>query len=204
MNIDNLKRVFIHEIGHFVSRELNYEHYQIGLGTEQIYIEAHKFPKTIEYTGGATAIKPKGYIDNGEVENPIEYMAVILYGCILQTLYLKSKDDYEFRICFSISNGANGKLDAEEFSAMEKYLAGPKRKKIVEFIETEYLNKLSADQNHLKKLFELDPLKFVEIRNERLFVNLDLLRECLRTFMIEHQEYYSDFINNIKLIKNER
>ncbi|MBO0329844.1 hypothetical protein [[Muricauda] lutisoli] len=202
MNILNLKRVFIHEVGHFIARELNYKHYKIGLGTEQIYIEPCRLPDTTDYSGGATAIKPKGYIENGEVQNPTEYMAVILYGCVLQTLYLKSKEDIGFRTCFNIGNLANGKLDALEFRAMEEYCTGPKRKKIVEFIEKEYLSNLFTDQNHLKKLFELDPLKFIDNRNDKLYVNLPLLKQSLEEFMTEHLEYYSVFVKTIKRIEN--
>ena len=204
MHHENLKRVFIHEIGHFTARELNCQLYKIGEGVENILIQTHSQSNWIDYSGGATARKPKGHIDNGEVENVNQYIAVILYGCIFQTLYLKFESDYKFRECFNLSDSANGKCDAKEFANMGKYITGSKRKEIVEYTSNISLNKLFSDHAHLKKAFDLEPLNFLKTEEIGFSVNLELLKEELTDFIDEHKKYYSEYITNIERIKNER
>ena len=203
MKNQNLKRVFIHEIGHYVARELNCELYNLGDGVEQIFIKTHNFSNSIDYLGGTTARKPKEYVENGEIKNVYEHTAVLLYGCLFQTMYLKSISNYEFRSCFNLKENANGKCDAKEFNAMSKHITGPIRKKIVEYTENKYLNMLNADQNHLQKIYKLEPSKFLKANDDGYCVHLELLKKELSYFIIKHKKYYSDYIQNIKRIKNE-
>jgi len=200
MNTSNLKRVFIHEIGHFIARELNKECFNIGCGTDSIYIQSHNISGNIDYTGGTKAIKPIEYVDNVEISNPIELMAVVLYGCTLQTLYAHGV--YKFQDCFNLKDNANGKHDAMDFVALGKYFSGTQRRKIVEFIESDYLTKLNQDQSHLKKVFDLEPLKFLKSEGDLLNVNLGLLKECMIDFFNEHKTYYRYFIAKLKNIRN--
>lgn len=205
MNQKNLKRFIYHEIGHFMARELNYELYGIGEGVESIFIKTHNLNGSTEYSGGTVPKKPKGY-DDKLIINVKETAAVILYGCLFQTLYfnfiLPEHEHVSFRLCFSLKNGANGSIDMSDFSGMSKYISGEKRKKIVEYTESKYINLLLSDKVHLEKLFNFDILDTLNKKQDS--VDLEILKVKLSDFKNEHKKYYSKFIETIDKIIKER
>ncbi|MBS9774434.1 MAG: hypothetical protein KGV59_04670 [Tenacibaculum sp.] len=185
-----MSRVFFHEIGHFIAQELNYKLFKVGLGTEKIWIESKRFSNKIDYCGGVRPKKPVDYVDDGEIRKPIHYISNIIYGCIIQTLYLKSKEDYKFHDCFDYRDDANGKSDVEHFASTGKYFDGKIRKKVIEFIKNIYISRLENDKNHLKKLFLLEPTKFIiTSKTRRKELDLNLLRESMSDFLVEHEEH---------------
>lgn len=202
MNIQKLTRVFIHEIGHYVARELNFKLYNIGDGVERIFIKTHNLSNTIDYSGETTAKKPEGHVDNDKIENIAEFTAVIIYGCLFQTLYLKSKLEFDFRDCFSPDDSANGQCDFIEFRSMEKYISSHKRKEMVEYSESEYLNQLFKDQSHINKILNLKLLIYLKKENNDFTIKLDLLNKDLADFMTEHEKYYIEYLKNIMRIIN--
>ena len=204
MNQKNLKRVIYHEIGHFMARELNYELYGIGEGVESIFIKTHNIIGSTEYSGGTVPKKPKGYVDDKEIINVKETAAFFLYGCLFQTLYFIFflSEDISYRSCFSSKKEANGRFDMSDFSGMSKYISGDKRKKIVEYTESEYINLLLCDQVHLEKLFNIDIIETLNKKQDS--VDLEILKVKLSDFKNEHKKYYSKFIETIDKIIKER
>ncbi|CAM1340264.1 hypothetical protein [Tenacibaculum aestuarii] len=203
MNIDNLTRVFFHEIGHFISQELNFKLFNIGLGTEHLWIQPYKFENYIDYGGGTKPKKPKNYQPKkiGNIENPAHYIANSIYGCLIQTLYLKSIKEYEFNFCFSIDDSANGKHDVTDFASTNLYFNGTKRRAIIDFIKNEYITQLENDTDHLKKLFEISPLHFASDFNEKRLLDIQSIKNSLKDFLNEHEQYYSLLIKKIEEIK---
>ncbi|WP_430408812.1 hypothetical protein [Kordia sp.] len=205
MNKENLTRVFFHEIGHFIAFELSYKLFNIGLGTEHIWIKPYKLNNYIDYGGGTKPKKPKDYIPRkkGDIENPVHFMAGILYGCLIQTIYLKSITNYNFSKCFSFDEEANGKHDVIDFATTHLYFNGKKRKKILDFINNKYIDQLNSDKVHLEKLFKFSPLDFAYDFSSEQFLDMELIRKSLKDFLIEHEVHYSFLIKNIEIIKNE-
>ena len=77
MYTENLHRVFFHEIGHYVARELNFEYFQNGNGVEKIFIKTHKInPNYIEYEGGTIPIKPKDWDGRPTISSIPEHLGV--------------------------------------------------------------------------------------------------------------------------------
>lgn len=200
MNSFNPQRTFTHEIGHFVARELNKKIFEIGFGVEEIYITGKENIYTSKNgSGGTIPKKPDDFIENNIINNPAEHVAVLLYGCLFQSIYYKTK----FAECFAIENYANGKKDAEDFSSMEKYISGQKRRKIVEYINEEYINDLNSFPEHFKVINELCYENFIICEKDGDYIiNLEKLKNELKSFLEDHIKYYEKLISKIKTINN--
>ncbi|GIZ09322.1 hypothetical protein [Flavobacterium sp. UMI-01] len=200
MNSFDPQRTFIHEIGHFIARELNKDVFKIGLGVDEIYITGNEnFFTSKNGAGGTKPKKPKDFIENNIVYNPDELVAVLLYGCLFQSIYYKTK----FNDCFTIQNYASGKKDAEHFSSLEKYISGQKRKRIVEYLDDEYINVLNSCPEHFELINKLHYEDFILcIRDGDYIIDIEKLRNELKPFSEEHASYYKQLIDRIKIINS--
>jgi len=198
MNIENLRRVFIHETGHFLARTLNLECFNIGAGVENIIIKTYGLERVQEYVGETIPKKPNNYVETNNIENVPEYLAVLFYGCIFQS-FIKSLDSFNnFQNCFNPSNKANGKFDFDAFRGLD--ISGIRRKALVDYIQTDYVVSIAEDSSHIDRLLKLDPLKYL-LKNKDVFVvNLELLEDDLSQFIEEHKTYYLIFLKNINQI----
>ena len=100
-DIDKYRRTLFHETGHYIARKLNLSIYKKGAGIKEIYIKEEKFTTNgLDYSGGATAKIPENYVDEGFIKDVPHYIAVIIYGCIIQVLYQRNFKNKKFRECF--------------------------------------------------------------------------------------------------------
>ncbi len=200
MNIKNLNRVFFHELGHFIAQELNYKIYNVAQGTEEIWIKPLILNKDIDYIAGTKVKKPKGYIlkkDKRIIDFPIHFIGNVVYGCIIQTLYLKRNEKYKFEDCFGFPN-KNGSDDVSNFASTNNYFNSKKRREVINFIKNNYIQELENQKRHMDKLFSLNVIDFL---NDNYTIKLNELRIVLKDFMSEHEKNYSYFIEKIKKIK---
>lgn len=193
----NPQRTFIHEIGHFTARELNKSIFKIGLGVEEIYITGKENLSSTKNGGGTKPKKPNGNLDEDIVYNPEELVAVLLYGCLFQSICFKT----EYNDCFIIQDYASGKKDAEHFNSLQKYINGKRRKMIVEYFSVEYINNLKSNSEHFDVLNKLKYEDFVLcIKDGNYIIDVEKLRNELREFFEVHQSYYKKLIEEIKKI----
>nr|WP_315172212.1 hypothetical protein [uncultured Flavobacterium sp.] len=188
MKYYNPQRTFIHEIGHFVARELNLNLYKVGYGVEKIYISAKD---NLTYgSGGTVPIKPKNYNNSDPVKNPVELCAVLIYGCLFQSLYLNT----EFNFCFQVQDNANGKIDAEHFISLEKN--SKKRGLMIDFVAKEFIELINSEPSHfeiIKKLNFENYIASVNLKGDYI-INLDKLKIDLIPFLEEHSKFYKKLV----------
>ncbi len=200
MSTFNPQRTFIHEIGHFIARELNKSIFKIGLGVEEIYITGKEnLFSSKKGSGGTKPKKQNEYFDDKIVYNPEEFVAVLLYGCLFQSIYFKTG----FNDCFAMQDYANGARDAQEFISLQKYISGKKRKMIIEYFSIEYIDDLKSNSEHFKIINRLKYEDFVLcIRDGDYIIDVEKLRNELIEFFIVHELYYKKLIHEIKKINN--
>ena len=198
MNNYNPQRTFIHEVGHFVARELNKKIYNIGNGVEQIFITGDEsLMKSIKGLGGTVPKKPENLIENDEVKNPIELTTVLLYGCLFQSIYTNTKFDN----CFNIQSNASGKKDVEHFISLEKYFNGKKRRTIVDFFCYNYFEELSLSPNHFNEINQLNYQDYILEKNDGDYIiDIENLNKDLKNFLSIHEEPYKKLIEKISYI----
>lgn len=199
-SIQNRNRVFYHEIGHWAAWELNKLLFNAGNGVRSIKLIAAKSEQEFDYRGETVPLTPENYIQSDNVQHLPEFIGVLLYGCIFQTFFLSKAT---FKECFNGSSWANGKLDSDEFTALEKQVNGLKRKKIIDYVETDYLNKL-RDSQVFRYVMEFEPDNVLIPDENGYSVDLEKLDDELYDFMQSHQQDYQDFIEAIRAITNSK
>jgi len=191
----NPQRTFIHEVGHFVARELNKRLFKVGNGVEEIFIlKVNNIQKT-NIGGGTKARIPDLYNHNEVVDIP-EYIAVLVYGCLFQILATKVRFDQ----CFCLERGSYGLKDAEQFSALAKYLSGSKRKEIFDYFDKTYISLLLDNYQHLRQVLDMKFENFI-IEDEQLYkIDLLKLESHLADFFTSHSIFYHKMILDLRNI----
>ena len=203
-DIDKYRRTLFHETGHYIARKLNLSIYKKGAGIKEIYIKEEKFTTNgLDYSGGATAKIPENYVDEGFIKDVPHYIAVIIYGCIIQVLYQRNFKNKKIRECFSLDNSAQGISDMDSFTRIGIEFTGPKRLKLVEYIENEYLDLIEENYKKLEKMVGKETFIF-EKEGSKYILNLEQIDRLLEDFLISHTKYYKRFIKKIIEIKNDR
>jgi hypothetical protein len=192
--MEEIKRVFFHEFGHFVAREINNRFYN---GPEVIEIVITPFPFRPGLFEGDTRIKTSDdakekYVPTKDILP--EYLASSSYGCFFQSYYMHAG----LKDCFN----ANGMDDQQKWSnslfhnGFEGY--APK----VSEEEYEFFNYLT-EKKLLDDFMMLNPDKYL-IGNEDLsyHVDLNLLRGDTNNLIETHKEIYKILIDRYHKVLN--
>ena len=99
---DDLRRVFFHELGHFVAREINRKKYGDMWQTKEIKL----YSKNGQYGGEINPIK---YYDEMPVIPIAEAISISTYGCFFESVYCNGADWNE---CFCDTGECHGYQDA--------------------------------------------------------------------------------------------
>lgn len=190
--MNELNRVFYHELGHFVAHELNRIYYA-GLGTNSISI--FPFPENPElYLGEAKMnLSP----DEREKKAPsLEqlpmYLASSSYGCIFQSYYMKT----ELKKCFDL-NGEDdmqkwiGALFANGLDWLNSDIAA---------CEREYFDLLSNNKE-LDVFMQLNSSDYLLESADKIYsVDIAKLRSDTSAFVEKHYSHYNSLIEKISQI----
>lgn len=190
--MEDLRRVFFHELGHFVAHEMNQRYYS-GTGIRSITIQPHYLGDHL-FVGEANI-----NLSDDERERmapPLkylpEYLASSTYGCIFQAYYQKTK----LSNCLKV----NGEDDMTKWhgsllaNSLEYHNAD------VAVAEEQYFD-LLVQKRALDTMMMLNPENYlVEEGNQRYVVDIDRLRIDTDAFIDFHIEYYNTLILDYKNI----
>lgn len=189
---DKLKQIIIHELGHYVARELNFNLFDVGEGVEKVRILTKS---KIPYQGQTIAIKPKDY-NPKEVNNKAEYIAVLVYGCIFEAVFT----DKHFIHFFNEVD--SGKHDYSEYNyLLIKYFDEETRIDLICYLRDEYFKLLTDNRNHFDHLFNMnfDNL-LITLNDENYEINLEVLKEEIAVFLECHKIFYKGCVSEISRI----
>lgn len=187
----NLKTVFYHELGHYVSEKLNQYNFNT-YGVEFIKISQHKN----FYIGETKPIKPNISNDKITLNRLPHNLANIIYGCIFQSYYL---NDDNLKNCLN-SNGfkdvdlCNGFLVYHSISYLNSKFFALSQKYLVFLIKNQLL----------KNFFELDFEKYLVESGNNFTVELSKLDLDIFETIKKHEKVYLNYVSDIEnLIENK-
>jgi len=184
---EDVKRVFFHELGHFVAHEINKRYYH-GTGTKSI--EIFPFPYNNELFEGDAKIncsEDEREKNVPRIELLAEYLASSTYGCIFQSYY---KNEETFDDCFK----DNGRKDSEQWlKAMRNYRIDDYKSEITR-VESGYF-KMLRKKGALDNFMTLEPENYLTDRGfENYSVDVDKLRKDTENIVTAHQKDYDELI----------
>ncbi len=190
--MSDLKRVFYHELGHFVAHELNRTYYS-GLGTKSISI--FPFPPNPElYLGEAKmnlSLDEKGK-KAPSLEQLAAYLASSSYGCIFQSYYLKTS----LKECFDLNGGDDiqkwfGSLLANGLDWLNSDIAA---------CEREYFELLKTN-NELDAFMQLNPNDYLTETADKIYaVDIAKLQKDSSPLIEKHYLLYKTLIEKYNQI----
>jgi hypothetical protein len=183
--MNDLHRVFFHEVGHFLAHEMNC---RLGMGyqTKSIILAPYDLGADI-YIGEAKIAGTGGedykYVPSRE-ELPY-YLASSTYGCIAQAYYLKGS--------LRRSQDLNGQDDLQKWiNALMLYSLEGFNADIHE-IDLDFFDRLLSSRA-LAGIIELDPGKYL-VKNGNVYeVDLKILRGNTQSFIDDHMKLYEDLV----------
>lgn len=184
--MNDLHRVFWHELGHFVAQELNYRFYK-GPGTKEIII--YRSPNNYDFFEGKTIVNRE---DDKEYIPPIEcftfYLASSVYGCIFQAYFRnETLDD-----CFV----EHGKGDSEQWGKIICRYGFNGYQPDLFACEKKYFNKLK-ENGGLDELKDINPDDYlVNDGNDNYHINIDELKKVIDKFISSHVKVYETLVQS--------
>lgn len=197
--MNKIHRVFFHELGHYVARELNHKYFA-GTGSKEILIYPCELDNN-EYCGHITPNRPFGVSESDKTPVPLcrlaEHLASDLYGCIFQSYYL----NLDLEVCTSLEGNGNddirkwaGSLSANKLSFINKHIY---------LLSIEHLEFLRGSQL-LDPFMSLNPNKYlIELENKKCRVDLDKLHEDISHAIEEHFKHYKAYVEKHQIIINK-
>ncbi|MBL7704911.1 MAG: hypothetical protein JNM21_05110 [Taibaiella sp.] len=192
---DKFKRIFWHEIGHFVAHFFNKEYFG-NLGTEIIEITYH--PEYNDFTG---RLKPKKPLGQEHLEPPLKdytnFITTIIYGCLFQSIFTNK----EFEYCFDYNkSNTNGYDDASKFWDNMRNLKVDKES-IYEIV-LEHFN-IVKESNCLNLLFDSNISSLILSKGQNKYeILLDQLELHIVPFLTELKMLYTNFYKKIYSVVN--
>lgn len=184
---DKIRRVFFHELGHFIAREINHLKYD-----GPIPIQIKIFPCTedpMEFCGETVPkpqLDPKMAMIGGRTRLP-SYLLSLSYGCIFQSYY--TQQDLNF--CFQY-HGASDFAKASGTLVFHKIF---QVNDLLSQLDHDILNTLCSEKL-LEGLMELEIEKYLIPKGENCFeVDIDKLRKDTADFVAKHFQVYEVFID---------
>ena len=193
--MDKVRRVFFHELGHFVAQEINRRYYD-GRGVKEIVI--HPCERNFNELCGYTKPNvPKGYNDKVVKAPPIYRLplklASLTYGCMFQA-YLTGGALLE---CYrehgeSDMNSWANYISANRFGYTIKADLGK--------IEAQYYNSLVTGKL-LEDFRELNPSDYLSSPKPNNYdVDVEKLRRHTHQMLIAHRKDYRKLIGSYRVV----
>ncbi len=194
-----IRRVFFHELGHYISAKLNQKYYT-GFGSEyiKIYPCENKFD---EFCGKTEPNIPADY-DNSNIfwERIAEALISSIYGCIFQS-YFSNSSTLDF--CFE-HFGVDDMFKHNGIIANHR-LGHYKNFQLNQLYNRHYQEIFT--NNILDELRTIDYLALlIPIENEfdSFFVNLIELDNDLKEFVENYCDFYQKFVDDVRKIIIEK
>lgn len=188
-----LKKTIIHETGHFIARYLNKKIFNSGFGTEKMVIKKNNSSNKLHYCGVTVPNRPTNYSPFDEIKDFAEYFAVVVYGCIFESIFLNKN----FEECFNCKNSGNGDILQFDFN-VNKYFNPITKTQLIHYIKDNYFIELKNNQSHFEVLFNLKFEELLRYQEGEYIVDLKKLEILILPFLNEHTPYYYSFIINLK------
>lgn len=192
--MDKVNRVFFHELGHFVAREINQKYFN-GTGSKEFLIypcdqDPHEFCGHIvpNVPNGVYMTKPPPLI------RLAEHLTSLFYGCVFQAYYNQT----DLKDCFNKygnddMNSWYTSLNENNLSHINKNIAN---------IEKEYFNSLLKERT-LDDFMTLDPENYlIENGEKRYYVDIQKLREDTMDLVKKHYIVYNELIQQYNKMIN--
>lgn len=201
---EDLQRVFIHELGHFVAAELNFILYNFDRRAIEMKLEPR--PGTKFYNGSIRTNKSMD--DNYHPINTSKEYVQTFYGCLFECLFrhihindcIKNSVTREEHL---ISNIGNGKIDALYiYSYAQRKEIKEVSSKWYEYVTSVFFSSMKTKRHYFRKIFTIEIENFIldEI-DGTFFIDLVKLRSECEIFINEHKRIYSDLISKLESIK---
>lgn len=184
--MEEIRRVFYHELGHFIAHEMNRKFHK-GTGTKSIAIFQSE-ANTELFLGDA---KINLSADKRERDVPskdllCEYLASSTYGCIFQSYYLHC----ELTDCFN----QNGQDDVAKWVASMRHHNLDHLRGEISVVEKEYFASL-RQENQLDEMMALNPDKYLVKEGKGSYtVNIDKLVQDTTDFTDKHRGKYAQLL----------
>ena len=194
---ERIDRVFYHELGHFVARELNKEYYS-GKDVKQIIL--HPCDQKRDLYCGQTDVEKeeeKSAADQQPTRKELaEILASIMYGCMFQSYFMKQA----FVDCLII----NGREDLQtRLSALNLHKLFWHRSSFTE-IEDAYFEDLVKDLS-LEKFRVSNPDEYLnEYADNQYLVNIEKLCKDLKPAFDAHADLYKKFVSQLENVIAEK
>jgi hypothetical protein len=187
----DIPRAFFHEIGHYLTREINFTRGKMGATKEMVFLPHEVFP---EYY--------RGYIRHDDPDsseaNAAERLTNNIQGCFFECV-LKGEDLDE---CFFPNKSGSKDLSNwdKELGKMKIDSGSQKAKKLWAICD-DYLASLRGKEL-LKNLFSLDVEKFLLPQKSGYVVNLEMLKTELLEFQTEYEKIYLPYLERMRTCLN--
>lgn len=198
----NLKKVFFHELGHYIADALNEKHFG-GASTKLISFETEIRGKEnwncIQYLGKQVSVDDNSLNWNHEsnsIETAPYKIASVLYGCVFQYIYNPSSNINNCYRGNGIGDSARIKQCADKF--IESSIRTDKLKSIYKLADqhAKHLNKT----NIREQVLQWDLSKVMIKKNSIYYLEVDLsyLGALVKSIINTIETDYLEFVNNIK------
>lgn len=192
--MEDIRRVFFHELGHFVANQINKLHLS-GSGTEKILL--YPCPQNpYVFCGKTSTFLPEGCNINSSppMDRLAQGLLSCLYGCIFQAYERKES----LKDCLD-KNGCN------DFDSLWKYLGdhnlSHNRGVFIELAE-DYLE-VMVKKRALEDFLRIDPETYLNKTVENNFiVNVEILERDTSDLVNKHVELYLEHISEIRKLIN--
>ena len=190
--MSDLNRVFFHELGHFIARELNAMLY--GKAPVRA-IEIYVCNTALGLYCGELLIEKSNHPKEGDLptkDSIEEYLASSTYGCILQSLHLRQ--------CLNHCFNHNGHDDYGKWIKVLQEYQLEELQIPLSSLEKRYFKSLKEDSfiNDLLKINPSDFLKRVTPKSDNYSVDIPHLREGVADFLQKHAAKYQDLISQYR------
>lgn len=191
--IESIHRIFFHELGHYVAKELNLLFYE-GTGTAEILIYPCQNNQSY-YCGHIKPVIPTGV----DPLRPLPFhkvkqqIASKIYGCIFQSYYSGAKS---IKGCLYKYGEDDSKtwIECLSFHGLSSYSY-----ELVQ-AEEEHFQKLKND-NVLDSFIQLDPEEYIiPTYYESYKIDLEKLKNDTNILIRKHYKYYQELIDKYKTI----
>jgi hypothetical protein len=204
----NLKRCFLHELGHSFANHYNAKHFSMY---ETHGIDFFYFDEVNDFRGEITPSRPIDYTkEKYPLVNLPETLAQITYGCIFQSLFL----GHPFETCFDMNNWNHGQDDRWGFNGGLKdfgiQYSSETGKLLYKYVQ-KYCEDLRYENTYFDELFAVDFKDLLNMEKsqiilgkprEKFSVNIPELNHRFIDFMDRHESKYLEFVEHIKEIIN--
>lgn len=197
-SIDLIKKVFIHELGHFLANLINYKHSQLSK-PETIHFYPCEEDET-DLCGHLVVEKPEGYKDEiAPKERLAEYIGKTVMGCVFQSYF----HNVNLEKCLY----TNGSMDSNGIlTAKNKHAMSVQQMQRLSKLEDTFVIILK-NAKALEFVYDLDPLQFIQEpkNNEQWDVNMNKLSDFIAGINLEpFEKLYLTFLENLRIVIHEK